>query len=36
MLQAMGSQSDMTERLNRTVSEGAGVLVDFVDDYAQK
>ena len=27
---------DTTERLNRTVSEGAGVLVDFVDDYAQK
>ena len=27
---------DTTERLNRTVSERAGVLVDFVDDYAQK
>ena len=27
---------DTTERLNRTASEGAGVLVDFVDDYAQK
>ena len=27
---------DTTERLNRTVSEEAGVLVDFVDDYAQK
>jgi len=27
---------DTTERLNRTVSERAGMLVDFVDDYAQK